>query len=146
MRLRSTLFGCLVICLSACGHGPLAPIFATPEIVIGTWGEDPRAVSVPGYVFVMTLTDTANVVTGNGSYSSSGGPFGLLAVSGTAHADSVHLQVVYHPADLLLLPPDTARVDGVFATRDRIGAMRLRGGGPAQAITLIRFQVVPLVP
>jgi hypothetical protein len=53
---------------------------------------------------------------------------------------------VYRPADLLLLPPDTARVDGAFATRDLIKAVRVRRGAPAQAITLIRLQVVPLVP
>jgi hypothetical protein len=144
MKLESTLCACLLVCVTACGHSIVAPR-ATSENVIGTWGEDPRATSVPGYVFVMTLSDAADVITGNGSYSSSGGPFGSLAVSGTAHADSVHLQVVYRPADLLLLPPDTARVDGAFATRDRIAAVRVRGGA-AQAITLIQLQVVAPVP
>jgi len=144
MKLESTLFACFLVCVTAC-HSTSAPR-ATPENVTGTWGEDPRSTSIAGYVFVMTLSDAADVITGNGSYSSSGGPFGSLAVSGTAHADSVHLQVVYRAADLLLLPPDTARIDGAFATRDRIQAVRVRGGGPAQAITLIRLQVVPFVP
>jgi hypothetical protein len=63
----------------------------------------------------------------------------------TARADSVHLQVVYLPDALLLLPTDTARVDGAFATRDRIEAVRVRGGRP-EAITLIRLQDDTFVP
>src|SRR5690242_9283949 len=125
-KTKSTLFACLFLCVCACGHNPAAP--ATPANVIGTWGENPLAVGVQGYAFVITLADTADVITGTGQYSMSGGvAFGSLAVSGTAHRDSVHLQVVYRPADLLLPPPDTARLDGAFATRDRIDAVRVRG-------------------
>ena len=142
MKLESTLFACLLVCVTACNDA--ASPGATPGNVIGTWGEDPRVKGV-GYVFVMKLTDASDVITGNGTYSSLGGAFGDLAVSGTAHADSVHLQVVYRPADLLLPPPDTARVDGAFVTHNRIEAVRVRGGS-AQAVTLIRLQVVPLVP
>ena len=142
MKLESKLIACLF--LVACGHSSTAP--ATPGNVTGTWGENPLVVGVQGYNFVMTLADTADVITGTGQYQmSGGGAFGSLFVSGTAHGDSVHLRVIYRPADLLLATVDTARVDGAFATRDRIEAVRVRGG-VAQPITLLRLQVIPLIP
>lgn len=143
MKLESTLIACLFLCV-ACGHNPTAP--ATPGNVTGTWGENPLVVGVQGYAFVITLADTADAVAGSGQYEmSSGGAFGSLAVSGTARGDSVHLRVIYNPADLLLLPPDTARLDGAFATRDRINAVRVRGG-EVQSISLLRLKVVAPIP
>jgi hypothetical protein len=140
MKLVSIMLAMLVACAAACGHDPASPLRATPANVIGSWGEDPTAVGL-GYVFIMALSDTGNIISGTGSYSDTTG-FGPLGVSGTAEGDSVHLQVVYHFENNALLPPDTARVDGAFATRDRIEALRVRGAGPAQAITLIRLNVV----
>lgn len=136
MKLRPILFAYLLFCVSAC-HDSTGP-GATPENVIGFWGEDPMVTSVRGSVFVMSLADAENVVTGQGWYSSPGGAVGVLHASGTARGDSIHLQVVYLPNDLLLLPPDTARVDGAFETRDRIDAVRVRAGR-SETITLIRM-------
>jgi len=143
MKLESTLIACLFLCV-ACGDNPTAP--ATPGNVTGSWGENPLVVGVQGYTFIITLADTVDVITGRGQYqTSAGGAFGSLAVSGTARGDSVHLRVIYNPADLLLLPPDTARLDGVFATRDRINAVRVRGG-TVQSITLVRLQAGAPIP
>jgi hypothetical protein len=134
-------YSILLICaLGACSD--MSPFHGTPADLAGSWAEDPGPSFVPGNSFVMALGSSPdNVVTGTGSYAGEAGPFGALTVSGTARGDSLHLEVVFVPEATVFpqLKPDTARLEGAFATRDRIDAKFTRAGttGP---FTLVRLQ------
>ena len=67
---------------------------------------------------------------------------GALVVNGSAIADSLHLQIIYVPNAVFVgLKPDTAQLEGVLTTRDRIdGTLRRMSFGPS-TIQLVRVKV-----
>jgi hypothetical protein len=117
----------------------------TPADVTGTWGEEFSPTTVAGNSFLMTLTDNAGDVTGFGGYAGEAGPFGQLAVTGAYKGDSLHLRIVYVPSPTTFpqLKPDTATLDGVFTSRDRIRGTLVRFGS-AQAFSVVRVQQDPV--
>src|SRR5256885_16867989 len=120
MKHSKMLFaGALMCALGACSDA-LPPRHGTAADLNGMWAEDFGSF-VPGNAFFIGLNESADVVTGQGSYAGEAGPYGWLDLSGTAQADSVHLRIVYTPNATTFpqLKPDTARFDGVLTTRDR---------------------------
>ena len=79
------------------------------------------------------------VVTGTGSWANEAGPNGTLVANGTAADDAVHLQIIYVPnASFVGLKPDTAQLDGILTTHDRIDGTLRRGSFPPSTIQLVR--------
>jgi len=111
-----------------------------PSDVTGSWTE-PFGVTVPGVHFLLALRDSGNVVTGTGSWANEAGPSGSLVASGTADADSIHLRVIYVPNPAFTtLKPDTAQLEGVLTTHDRIDGTLRRGAFPPSTIQLVRIR------
>src|SRR6187401_1940885 len=100
-----------------------------------------RSVPRPGVQFLLALHDSAGVVTGTGSWASEAGPSGSLVPRGTAIADSIHLQVIYVPSPAFTtLKPDTAQLEAVLTTHDRIDGTLRRGSLPPSTIQLVRVR------
>ena len=128
----------LICALAACS---LQPYRGTPGDVTGSWGQDFGPTLVPVNSFVMALQNAGDAVTGTGSYAGEAGPYGTLAVSGTAKGDSVHLQIVFVPEPTVFpqLKPDTAHLEGALTTHDRIDATLVRAGSTFP-FTLVRLR------
>ena len=144
MKHYFVLFACACACaLGACSDA-LAP-HGTATDLNGMWSEDFGSDVVPGFSFAVGLRESADVVTGQGSYAGEAGPYGMLGIAGAAHGDSVHLRIVYVPNVVVFphLAPDTAQFDGVLTTRDRIDGMLSRAGS-SQSFSLVRLQGDPI--
>lgn len=143
MKRYFMLFACACACaLGACSDA-LAP-HGTPADLNGMWSEDFGSSVVPGFAFSFALRDSADVVTGQGSYAGEAGPYGMLDLSGSAHSDSVHLRIIYLPnVAFPLLKPDTAQFDGVLTTRDHIDGTLVRAGA-SQPFSFIRLLGDPI--
>ena len=143
MKRYAIVFACAFTCaLGACSD--VVSPRGTPADLNGMWNQDFGASFVPGSSFSIGLRDSADVVTGQGSYAGEAGPYGWLDISGTAHTDSVHLRIVYTPnAVFPQLKPDTAQFDGVLTTRDHIDGTLIRGGVP-QSFSLVRMLADPV--
>src|SRR5689334_23360322 len=117
-----------VLVASACSHDTTQPSDAPePNDVTGSWTEN-FGVTIPGVQFLLALRDSASVVTGTGTWANEAGPSGALAAKGSAIADSIHLQVIYIPNPTFVgLRPDTAQLEAVLTTRDRIDGTLRRG-------------------
>jgi hypothetical protein len=139
------VFACALVCaLGACSDA-LGPRHGTAADLNGLWNEDVASATIPSNSFSIGLQISSDVVTGQGSYWGEAGPAGSLDISGTAQADEVHLRVVYTPNAAVFpqLKPDTAQLDGVLTTRDRIDGTLIRGGA-AQSFALVRFRGDPV--
>jgi len=139
MKRYIILFACIFACvLGACSE-TLSPRHGTPADLNGMWGEDFGTQVHPGDAFSIGLRDSADVVTGQGSFAGEAGPYGMLDLFGTAHSDSVHLRIVFTPnVAFPQLKPDTAQFEGVLTTPDRIDGTLIRFGTP-QSFSLLRF-------
>jgi hypothetical protein len=112
-----------------------------PSDVTGSWTQN-FGVSVPGVQFLLALRDSGSVVTGTGTWANEAGPSGSLAADGTALNDSIHLRVIYVPNPTLVgLKPDTAQLEGVLTTHDRIDGTLRRGSLPPSTVQLVRVKV-----
>jgi hypothetical protein len=121
--------------------GPVAGSVPPPDGAIeGSWGLDPTVVAA-GTEFLMSLRDSAGVVSGTGTFAGEAGPQGALQLSGMVQNDSLHLLVVYLLDPRLgAAPPDTGRLAGVLTTADAIDAM-LADGGITRSIHLVRLKI-----
>src|SRR6478672_2229860 len=124
---------------AACSHETTQPADRPgPTDVTGSWSEA-FGVTIPGVQFLLALRDSASVVTGTGTWANEAGPSGALAAKGTAIADSIHLQVIYIPNPTFVgLKPDTAQLEAVLTTRDRIDGTLRRGSFPPSTVQLVR--------
>ena len=140
-RQRIALIGGIMLA-AACSHDTTQPADRPgPSDVTGSWGEN-FGVTIPGIQFLLALRDSASIVTGSGTWENEAGPSGSLVPSGTAIADSIHLQIIYVPNPAFVgLKPDTARLDAVLTTRDRIDGTLRRGSLPPSTIQLVRLKV-----
>jgi len=140
-RKRLSLIGGLMLA-AACSHDTTPPSERPgPSDVNGSWGEN-FGVTIPGVQFVLALRDSASIVTGSGTWENEAGPSGSLVPSGTAIADSIHLQIIYVPNPAFVgLKPDTARLDAVLTTHDRIDGTLRRGSLPPSTIQLVRLKI-----
>lgn len=112
-----------------------------PSDVTGSWTQN-FGVSVPGVQFLLALRDSSSVVTGTGTWANEAGPSGSLAANGTALGDSIHLRVIYVPNPAFVgLKPDTAQLEGVLTTHDRIDGTLRRGSLPPSTVQLVRVKV-----
>ena len=127
---------------AACSHDTTQPSDTPgPNDVTGSWTEN-FGVTIPGVQFLLSLRDSASVVTGTGTWENEAGPSGALAAKGTAIADSIHLQIIYIPNPTFVgLKPDTAQLDAVLTTRDRIDGTLRRGSLPPSTVQLVRVRV-----
>jgi hypothetical protein len=131
------LLGSLVL-FAACSHDTSGPSRPGPADVTGSWTEN-LGVTIPGVQFLLALRDSDQVVTGTGSYENEAGPSGALVANGTAVADSIHLRIIYMPNAIFVgLKPDTAQLDAVLTTRDRIDGLLRRSTFPASTVQLVR--------
>src|SRR5262245_37555776 len=127
----------------ACSHDVTVPEHPGPSDFTGSWTEN-LGVSIPGVQFLLTLRDSSQVVTGTGAWANEAGPSGALVAKGTAVGDSAHLQIIYSPNPSFVgLKPDTAQLEGVLTTRDRIDGILHRGSFPPVTIQLVRLAVDP---
>jgi CBS domain-containing protein len=118
--------------------GPVPP--PPDEAIEGSWGLDPAVVD-PGSEFLMSLRDSAGVVSGTGTFAGEAGPFGGLRVSGVVQNDSVHLLVVYVlDPSFGTFPGDTGRLAGLLTARDTLDAT-ITQGGFTRAVRLTRLQI-----
>lgn len=126
---------------AACSHDTTQPSTQPgPSDVTGSWTEDFGA-TVPGVQFLLALRDSASVVSGTGTWANEAGPSGSLVPSGTAIGDSIHLRIVYVPNPTFVgLKPDTAQLEAVLTTRDRIDGTLRRGSFPPSTIQLVRVR------
>lgn len=143
MRLGDTLAACALGLMVACSSEPTALL--PPPVdhdAQGSWGQDTRGVLVPGFSFVLALTESNGSITGVGSYAGEAGPYGALRVTGTVTQDSVDLQIVYiaEPTVFPMLRPDTAQFAGVLTNKNQVGG-RLTRGGTAQPFDLVRLAI-----
>lgn len=118
--------------------GPVPP---PPDgAIAGSWGLDPAKI-FPGTQFLMSLSDSAGVVTGVGSFAGEAGPQGSLQLSGMVQNDSLHLQVVY-----VLDPrfgqsrPDTGSLAGALVANDTIDAA-IMNAGSTWIVRLVRRKI-----
>ena len=130
-----------VLVASACSHDTTQPSNPPgPNDVTGSWTEN-LGVTIPGVQFLLALRDSASVVTGTGTWANEAGPSGALAAKGSAIADSIHLQVIYLPNPTFVgLKPDTAQLEAVLTTRDRIDGTLRRGSFPPSSVQLVRVR------
>src|SRR6476619_3849968 len=126
---------------AACSHDTTQPADRPgPTDVTGSWSEA-FGVTIPGVQFLLALRDSASFVTGTGTWANEAGPSGSLVARGTAIADSIHLQVIYVPNPALTtLKPDTAQLEAVLTTHDRIDGTLRRGSFPTSTIQLVRVR------
>ena len=138
---RLALLGTALVA-AACSHDTTQPSDTPgPNDVTGSWTEN-FGVTIPGVQFLLSLRDSASVVTGTGTWENEAGPSGALAAKGTAIADSIHLQIIYIPNPTFVgLKPDTAQLDAVLTTRDRIDGTLRRGSLPPSTVQLVRVRV-----
>jgi hypothetical protein len=113
-----------------------------PTDLTGAWSVGLGG-TVPGVLFALSLRDSGQVVTGTGTWANEAGPNGTLVANGTAADDAVHLRIIYLPNALFVgLKPDTAQLDGVLTTHDRIDGTLRRGSLPPSTIQLVRTMPV----
>jgi len=141
---RFALLAAGMFLAAACAHDATEPADRPgPSDFTGSWTQN-LGVSIPGVQFLLTLVDAGQAVTGTGTWANEAGPSGALAANGTAIGDSLHLQVIYVPNPTFVgLKPDTAQLDAVLTTRDRIDGKLRRGSFPPSTIQLVRLQVDP---
>ena len=146
MKHYKTLFAAALLSVLGACSDVLSPRHGTAADLNGMWGQDVGPTFVPGNAFSIGLSESADLVTGQGSYAGEAGPYGWLDLSGTARADSVHLRIIYTPNATVFpqLKPDTARFDGVLTTRDRIDGTLIRGGAAPQSFSLVRSPGDPI--
>ncbi len=139
-RNRLTLIGSLLLA-TACSHDTTQPSEKPgPSDVTGSWTEN-LGVTIPGVQFLLALRDSASIVTGTGTWENEAGPSGFLVPTGTAIADSIHLRIIYVPSPTFVgVKPDTAQLDAVLTTRDRIDGTLHRGSFPPSSIQLVRVK------
>jgi len=140
---RQNLFALLAALLAAgCSHDTTQPSDRPdPSDVTGSWTEN-FGVTIPGVQFHLALRDSAQVVTGTGSWANEAGPSGSLVASGTAIVDSIHLRIIYVPNPTFVgLKPDTAQLEAVLTTRDRIDGTLRRSSLPPSTIQLVRLRI-----
>lgn len=127
---------------AACSHDTTEPSDRPgPADVTGSWTEN-FGVSIPGVQFLLALRDSGQVVTGTGTWENEAGPSGSLVATGTAIADSIHLRVIYVPNPVFVtLKPDTAQLEAVLTTRDRIDGTLRRSSFPPSTIQLVRVRI-----
>jgi hypothetical protein len=125
----------------ACSHDTTQPsIRPGPADVTGSWTEN-LGVTIPGVEFLLVLRDSASVVSGTGTWENEAGPSGSLVARGTAITDSIHLQIIYVPNPVFVgTQPDTAQLEAVLTTRDRIDGTLHREGLPPSTIQLVRVK------
>ena len=141
MKRYFILFAC-ACALGACSDA-LSP-HGTATDLNGMWSEDFGSDVHAGFAFSFGLRDSADVVSGQGSYAGEAGPYGMLDISGTAHTDSVHLRIIYIPNVVFpQLAQDTAQFDGVLTTRDRIDGTLIRAGS-SRSFSLVRLLGDPI--
>lgn len=118
--------------------GPVPP---PPDgAIAGSWGLDPAAL-FPGTQFLMSLSDSAGVVTGVGSFAGEAGPQGSLKLSGTVQNDSLHLQVVYVLDPRFgESPPDTGSLAGALIATDTLDAA-LMNARSTWTVRLVRLKI-----
>ncbi len=115
-----------------------------PADITGSWSVG-IGVPVPGVLFALSLRDSAQIISGTGTWANEAGPSGTLVANGTAAGDSLHLRIVYLPGPAFGgLKPDTAQLDGMLKTHDRIDGILRRGSFPPSTIQLVR--VMPVEP
>src|SRR6185437_9708295 len=118
--------------------GPVSP--PPDDAIAGSWGLDPSVLS-PGTEFLMSLRDSAGVVSGVGTFAGEAGPQGALKLSGVVQNDSVHLQVVY-----VLDPqfgqaqPDTGTLAGQLVPTDSMEAA-IMNAGATWKVRLVRLRI-----
>lgn len=111
-----------------------------PSDVTGSWTEN-FGVTIPGVQFLLALQDSGQIVTGTGFWENEAGPSGTLVANGTALDDSLHLRIIYMPNIAAGgLRPDTAQLDAVLTTRDRIDGTLRRSTLPMSTIQLVRVR------
>jgi hypothetical protein len=143
-RGRALAFVAAPLCAACTGETSPRFVPAAYEVQ-GSWGQN-AAFSTPGNEFVMALSESVGVVMGTGTFGGEAGPFGALAIRGTATSDSVHLQIVYNfDPQFVGLKPDTAHFDGVLTAADTMGGISVRGGVRAPA-TFMRLKVGDPIP
>jgi len=130
-----------VFLAAACSHDTTQPAdHPGPSDVTGSWTEQ-FGVTIPGVQFLLALHDSAGVVTGTGNWANEAGPSGSLVPRGTATVDSIHLQIIYVPNPAFTtLKPDTAQLEAVLTTHDRIDGTLRRGSLPPSTIQLVRVR------
>jgi hypothetical protein len=143
-RNRKALFALATLAM-ACSDDTTQPSMP-PGLadITGSWSIG-FGVTIPGVQFALSLRDSGPVVTGTGTWANEAGPSGTLVANGTAAVDSLHLRIVYlvNPS-FGGLKPDTAQLDGVLATKNRIDGTLRRGSLPPSTIQLVR--VMPVQP
>jgi hypothetical protein len=78
----------LAALLAACTTETAPRFIPAPHDIQASWSATP---TFPGNSFSMALQESSGAVTGTGSFTGEAGPFGTLAISGSATPDSVHL-------------------------------------------------------
>ena len=139
-RMRSLLLALVltVASLSACATETAPRFVPTAHDVQASWSATP---TFPGNSFVMALQESSGTVTGTGTFAGEAGPFGALAISGSATPDSVHLQIVYKFDPIFnTLRQDTAQFSGALVTLDSLRGTLTRGG-TASAATYLRLKI-----
>src|SRR5690242_10744827 len=97
MKHYTLLAACALACALAACSGDRLTSHGTPTDLNGMWTEDFGNDFVPGISFVTSLSESAGVVTGTGSYAGEAAPYGALDVDGSGVGDSVHLRIIYVP-------------------------------------------------
>lgn len=111
-----------LLCLSCSNN--LAP----PVNVEGTWAADYR---LPGSSLVLNLSQTDDVITGNGTYAGEAGPSGTLQIGGSYARPHIRLTLQY---DLGL----TRTFDGTVLDSQHMTGTIADSTGYADTLTLIR--------
>lgn len=138
---RMGLFAAAILA-SACSHDTTQPSTRPgPSDLTGSWTED-FGVTIPGVQFLLALRDSAQVVTGTGTWENEAGPSGALAAHGSALDDSLHLRIIYVPNPAFVgLKADTAQLEAVMTTRDQIDGTLRRSTLPPSMIRLVRLRI-----
>jgi hypothetical protein len=143
MRLRDMLLGCALALVAGCDHAaaPLPP--AVDHDAQGSWGQDTHGVITPGNSFVMALTESDGAITGTGSFTGEAGPYGGVQVTGTVHADSVKLQIVFtaEPTIFPNLPPATTQFAGFLVNKNQVKGQLTRSDATTSSFDLIRLVI-----
>ena len=130
------------VATAACGadSSRLAEPVPPPDgAIAGSWGVDPTLV-LAGTQFLMSLRDSAGVVTGVGSFAGEAGPQGSLELSGVVQNDSVHLRVIYlFDSQLGQAPPDTGSLAGELIAADTLSAAIVNSGSTWR-VRLVRLR------
>lgn len=142
MRYYHIVLAATVLLCAACSSDTApAPVVGDVQ---GAWELDTQGGLVPGISFFLTLTESAGVVSGTGTFTGEAAPFGTLAANGTAVSDSVHLRIIYvfDPTRFPLLAPDTAQFDGALIDANHIrGQLDYQSEGITEPLNLMRDPV-----